>query len=112
MGELAELSDFTFAEQVYHCELVAVVEFWAPWCRPCLALQPEIGRLAEERPDLKVFRLNVDENPVSAMIYGVKNVPTLLVFRNGQEMARLEGFRKKEELERRIGELLGKSEKG
>ena len=93
MANIAELSDVTFASEVFRQEGAVLVEFWAPWCRPCLALAPELSNLATEWSGrLKVVRLNVDENPVSSLMYGVKNIPALLVFRSGEELGRIEGY--------------------
>ena len=70
----------------------AVVDFWAPWCPPCRALGPAIEALAGERPEVVVGKLDVDEHPAIAERYGVHNIPTVLVFRNGQLRARSVGL--------------------
>lgn len=70
----------------------AVVDFWAPWCPPCRALAPAIEALADERPEVVVGELNVDDHPAIAERYGVHNIPTVLVFRNGQLSARSVGL--------------------
>jgi thioredoxin 1 len=62
---------------------VAVVDFWAPWCPPCRALAPTIAALAEERPDVLVGKVNVDDHPEIAGRYGIQSIPTVLVFRGG-----------------------------
>jgi thioredoxin 1 len=70
----------------------AVVDFWAPWCPPCLALAPSVEALADERPDVVVGRLDVDDHPAIAERYGIQNIPTVLVFRGGQLAARSVGL--------------------
>jgi thioredoxin 1 len=71
---------------------VAVVDFWAPWCPPCRALAPAIEALADERPDVVVGKLDVDDHPSIAERYGIRNIPTVLVFRNGQLAERSVGL--------------------
>ena len=63
---------------------LAMVDFWATWCGPCRMLSPIVDEVAEERPDVKVGKVNVDEQPELAERFGVETIPTLLVFRNGQ----------------------------
>ena len=70
----------------------AVVDFWAPWCPPCRALAPAIETLAEERPEVVVGKLDVDDHPAIAQRYSVHNIPTVLVFRNGELAARSVGL--------------------
>jgi thioredoxin 1 len=70
----------------------AVVDFWATWCPPCRALAPAIEALAEERPEVVVGKLDVDEHPQIAERYGIHNIPTVLVFRNGKLAARSVGL--------------------
>jgi thioredoxin 1 len=63
---------------------VAVVDFWAPWCPPCRALAPSIEALAEERADVLVGKVNVDDHPAIAERYGIRSIPTVIVFRGGE----------------------------
>jgi thioredoxin 1 len=70
----------------------AVVDFWASWCPPCRALAPTIEALAEEQPEVVVGKLDVDGHPAIAERYGIHNIPTVLVFRNGQLAARSVGL--------------------
>ena len=71
---------------------IAVVDFWAPWCPPCRALAPAIEALADERPDIVVGKLDVDDHGSIAERYGIRNIPTVLVFRNGQLAERSVGL--------------------
>jgi thioredoxin 1 len=71
---------------------VAVVDFWAPWCPPCRALAPRIEALAEERTDVVVGKLDVDDHPSIAARYGIQSIPTVLVFRDGKLASRSVGL--------------------
>jgi len=73
-------------------EGTAVVDFWASWCPPCRALAPAIEALAEERPEVVVGKVDVDDHPAIAERYAVHNIPTVLVFRNGQLAGRSVGL--------------------
>ena len=79
-------------DQVALGDRVAMVDFWAPWCPPCRALAPSLEALAEERPDLVVGKLNVDDHPEIAERYGVSSIPTVIVFRGGKEAERCVGL--------------------
>ena len=73
-----------FAQEVLHSEKPVLLDFWASWCGPCRMLSPIVDEVAEERGDVKVGKVNVDEQPELAERFGVETIPTLLVFRNGQ----------------------------
>lgn len=107
MAEIAELKDGTFAEEVFHADRATLVEFWAPWCKPCTALQPVLEEAAAELAgSVKFVRLNVDDNPVAATVFGVKSVPTIILFRGEQELHKASGLFGKDELVRRIAAAL------
>lgn len=73
-----------FAQEVLHSDKPVLLDFWASWCGPCRMLSPIVDEVAEERTDVKVGKVNVDEQPELAERFGVETIPTLLVFRNGQ----------------------------
>jgi thioredoxin 1 len=101
------ISDDTFEGTVLKAELPAVVDFWAPWCRPCLAMAPALEALAAEYTGkMRFTKLNVDEYQGVQSRYGVQSFPTLLFFYQGREVERLVGFVKQEELKRRIERVL------
>ncbi len=91
-SKLVTLTADNFDALVLAAERTAVVDFWAPWCPPCRALGPTIEALAGERPDVVVGKLDVDDHPAIAERYGIHNIPTVLVFRNGQLASRSVGL--------------------
>jgi len=103
-----DLTDENFDNLVKRHELV-VVDFWAPWCPPCQLMAPIIEELARQYAGQVVFaKLNVDENPLTAMRFDVRAVPTFLVFRRGRLVDRWVGAMPKQVLELRLKKLLGK----
>jgi thioredoxin 1 len=98
------ITDDNFQKEVIEAEGKVLVDFWAPWCGPCRMMGPVIDQIAEEYGDnLKVGKLNVDENPDSAMKYQVMSIPTLILFENGQVVNKMVGFRPKGDLIAEIG---------
>ena len=87
-----------FDELVLRAGKPVLVDFWAPWCGPCRMVSPLVDEIAEERGDIVVGKVNVDEQPELAMRFGVMSIPTLLVFKNGELAQTAVGARPKEEL--------------
>lgn len=87
-----------FDELVLQSDKPVLVDFWAPWCGPCRMVSPLVDEIAEERGDIAVGKVNVDEQPELAMRFGVMSIPTLLVFKNGELAQQAVGARPKEEL--------------
>ncbi len=87
-----------FQHEVLECEKTVLVDFWAPWCGPCRNLAPVIDELAEELTDVKVGKINVDDNKDLARQFKVMAIPTILVFRNGEEVNRVVGPDTKDEI--------------
>jgi thioredoxin 1 len=83
-GNLPEVTDSNFQAEVLESETAVLVDFWAPWCGPCRIIAPHLEELAGEREDLRIVKLNVDDNPQTAAKYNVMSIPTLLLFKNGQ----------------------------
>lgn len=87
-----------FEAEVLSSDKTVLVDFWASWCGPCKMLSPVVDQIAEERTDIKVCKLNVDEQQDIAVKYKVMSIPTLIVFKNGAEAARSVGVKPKEEI--------------
>jgi thioredoxin 1 len=97
------VSDRDFAELVLGSDRPVLVDFWAEWCVPCHMVSPVVEEIARDNADnLKAAKLNVDDNPETTRKYGVMSIPTLIVFRDGQEKARVVGARNKEAILREI----------
>src|SRR5437868_5681226 len=87
-----EVSDSTFENEVLNSNQPVLVDFWAAWCAPCRMLAPTVEAVAEKfQGKAKVVKLNVDENVDSSSRYGIKGIPTLILFRNGKEAERVVG---------------------
>ena len=100
---VTQVSDQSFQDEVLSSERAVLVDFWAEWCVPCHMVSPvveEIARTNTER--LKAVKLNVDDNPETTRRYGVMSIPTLIVFKNGHERARVVGARGKDAIMREI----------
>ena len=85
-----------FEAEVLQSEQKVLLDFWAPWCAPCRMLAPIVDEIAAERPDLKVVKVNVDEEVELAAEYGIMSIPTLIVFEKGEVVNKITGARPKE----------------
>lgn len=92
---MREVTDATFADEVLRAERPVVVDFWAPWCGPCKAIEPALGELP-----LDVVKLDVDASPVTAARYGVLSIPTVILFAGGEPQATVHGARPKRHFEK------------
>jgi thioredoxin 1 len=87
-----EVTDNSFEKEVMQAEKLVLVDFWAEWCGPCRMLGPTIDSIAEEQASIvRVVKLNVDENPATTATYGIKGIPTLILFSDGKEVERIVG---------------------
>lgn len=93
-----KLTEGTFKKEVLECNETVMVDFWASWCGPCQTMGPIIDEIAEERKDLKVCKVNVDDEQGLAKIYKVMSIPTVLIFKNGKVVERSVGVKEKDEL--------------
>src|SRR5947208_9163711 len=98
-----ETSDGTFENDVLKSDKPVLVDFWAEWCAPCRMLAPTVAAVAEHYGDTaSVVKLNVDDNPSTAQRYGIKGIPTLILFRDGKEVERVVGATSKESITKMI----------
>ena len=97
MAEIT-LTKNNFEEEVLKSEVPVLVDFWASWCGPCRMLAPVIAEIAEERNDIKVGKVNVDEEPELAMKYRIEAIPTVFAFKNGAAVAKSLGYKAKADL--------------
>lgn len=111
MSKPLEVTSDDFQELVLAAEKPVVVDFWAEWCGPCLMMAPVLDELSVELEDRVSFaKLNVDESPEIPMQYGVAGIPTLIVFKDGEEAGRVVGFGPKDALRDSLEEILSKQE--
>lgn len=104
---VAQVSDDTFATEVLGASGPVLVDFWAPWCQPCLKLAPVLSELAVEYGDrLRVLALDVDENPDTVQAYGIVSLPTMILFRDGEPVSSLVGARPKPALAAQLATLV------
>ncbi len=108
MGQVAEFTDATFQAEVLDSSEPVLVDFWAPWCGPCRHIAPLIDELAAENAGaIKIGKVNIDENPQAPQQYGVQNIPTLLVFKNGEVVERFVGLQPKSRLQEALDQAKG-----
>ena len=106
-GAPVTVSDATFATMVEQSSLPVLVDAWAPWCAPCRMIAPVIDQLAADLAGrVRVTKLNVDENPITASRFNLRSIPTLLVMRGGREVDRLVGVQPRAEIERRLQRVM------
>ena len=99
MGSVTDVTDTTFRNEVLESELPVLVDFWAPWCGPCRAVSRVVEEIAASREDLRIVKLNVDDNQETAARYDVQGLPVLLLFRDGEVAKRIAGAKPKRRLE-------------
>ena len=101
-GSIIDVTDDSFQAEVLESERPILVDFWAPWCAPCRAISPLLEEIAEDRDDVRIVKLNVDENQISAMQYQILSIPSLILFKDGAEVRRLRPTRNKSQLEQQL----------
>jgi len=102
-----KVTDETFEAEVLNNDKPVLVDYWAEWCGPCKMVAPVLEAIAEEHGDkLDIVKLNVDDNPVITQKYGILNIPTLGVFKNGEVVKELVGARSKSALLRELADFI------
>jgi thioredoxin 1 len=101
-GDIIDVTDANFQAEVIESDQPVLVDFWAPWCGPCREVAPVLEEINAEREDLRVVKLNTDDNPQTAANYEVLSIPTLILFRDGQIAKKVIGAMPKKRLEAEI----------
>ena len=104
---IVELNDGSFETEVINSDKPVLVDFWAPWCGPCRALAPVIEEISNDFVDkVKVGKVNVDDNPEISMKFGIRSIPTLMVFKDGEVQEQIIGAVPKSEIERALEKVV------
>ena len=103
---LPEVTDNNFQADVVESETPTLVDFWAPWCGPCRMVSPLLEQIDAEREDLRVVKLNVDDNQQTAAQFGVMSIPTMILFKNGQAVQQIVGALPKPRIEQQLDDAL------
>jgi len=104
---MLEITQENFEKEVLKSDKPVLIDFWAPWCMPCRIIAPTVEKLSQElKGKVSVFKSNVDESPEIATQLSILNIPTLLLFKGGEEVSRMTGVKTKEEIEAKIREAI------
>ncbi|HUT74777.1 MAG TPA: thioredoxin [Armatimonadota bacterium] len=107
MSEVPSVTEQDFDQEVLQSELAVLVDFWAPWCGPCRAVAPVVEKVgADLAAKLKTVKCNVDESQALASKYGIRSIPSLLVFRGGEVIDSIVGFLPEAELKKRVEKVI------
>ena len=105
-GDITQVTDTNFQAEVLESDKPVLVDFWAPWCGPCRVVAPVLEEIAAERDDLRIVKLNVDENQQTAANFDVLSIPTMILFKNGQVAKKIIGAYPKKRLESELEPVL------
>jgi thioredoxin 1 len=101
-GTLTDVTDNNFQAEVIESEGPVLVDFWAPWCGPCRVVAPILEEIAAEHQDLRIVKLNIDDNQQTAAAFDVLSIPTMILFRGGQPVKKVIGAYPKKKLEAQL----------
>jgi thioredoxin 1 len=101
-ASVTDVTDTNFQAEVLEAAEPVLVDFWAPWCGPCRVVSPILEEIAAERDDLRVVKMNTDDNPETAASFGILAIPTMILFRNGAEAKRIQGARPRKAIEKEL----------
>ena len=108
MADVMDVTDQNFEQEILQADKPAIIDFWAEWCAPCRAIAPIVKELAAEYgARVKIVKMYIDANPGTPGRYGVRAIPTVLAFQNGQVVEQLQGARPKADFEAMVTKLLG-----
>ena len=93
------VNDSNFQNEVLNSNGPVLVDFWATWCGPCRMMAPAVEEVSQNMDELKVVKMDVDQNPVTANMYGIQSIPTLILFKDGEPLGKLVGFRPANQIE-------------
>jgi thioredoxin 1 len=105
-GALPDVTDNTFQAEVLESDQPVLVDFWAPWCGPCRVVGPVLEEIQAERDDLRIVKLNTDENPETAAAFQVLSIPTMILFKGGEPAKKIIGAYPKRKLEAELEPIL------
>ena len=107
MSNIIETDDSNFESEVLKAEIPVLVDFWAPWCGPCKAIAPILEQISDEQGDkIKIVKVNVDDNQKYAADFGIKSIPTLLIFNKGELKNQIIGAIPKADIEKLIMDVI------
>ncbi|MBW2714617.1 MAG: thioredoxin [Deltaproteobacteria bacterium] len=107
MAEIVDVTDQNFEAEILNSDKPVIIDFWAEWCAPCKQIAPMIQDLAEQYGDrVKIAKMDIDSNPGTPGKYGIRSIPTILSFKDGQVVDQLQGSRPKADFEAAIEKLL------